>query len=124
MKANLAPPDGESRLWGAVVSAVVRRPLVSVAVAAAGLLALAAPALGMHTRLLGYTDLPQSLPVIGTYKRIQQAFPGAQTPAEVIIRAKQVTVPRVESAARDSLRIATSTPPRAINASKMRPSCG
>src|SRR5581483_11483286 len=80
--------SGESRLWGAIVSAVVRRPAISLAAASAALLALAAPALGMHTRLLGYTDLPQDLPVIKSYKDIQAAFPGAQTPAEIVIRAR------------------------------------
>ncbi len=102
--------DGESRFWGAIVSAVVRRPLVWLVVATGCLLALATPALGMHTRLLGYTDLPQDLPVIKSYKDIQAAFPGAQTPAEIIIRAKNIRSPEVLAAGRTLVQRALATP--------------
>ena len=88
-------PGGDSRFWGAIITAVTRRPLVSLVAASAALLALATPALGMHTRLLSYTDLPTSLPVIKAYNDIQKAFPGAQTPAEVIVKAPNVRAPQV-----------------------------
>src|SRR5581483_5505666 len=92
------------------VSAVLRRPLLSLVLAGAALVALAVPVGGMHTRLLGYTDLPQSLPVIKTYKDIQAAFPGAQTPAEVVVRAPNVRAPAVVRAGTELVRRALSTP--------------
>jgi predicted RND superfamily exporter protein len=74
--AGLARGDGEPRLWGPVITRVTRRPVVSLAVATGGLLALASPALGMHTRLLSYTDLPRSLPVIRALQRHPGGLPG------------------------------------------------
>lgn len=103
-------PGGDSRLWGTVVSAVTRRPLLALVTASAALLALATPALGMHTRLLSYTDLPASLPVIKAYNDIQRAFPGAQTPAEVIVKAPNVRAPQVVAAGAALVRRALATP--------------
>jgi RND superfamily putative drug exporter len=103
-------PGGDSRFWTAIVSAVTRRPLVSIVVASAALLALATPALGMHTRLLSYTDLPTSLPVIKAYDDIQAAFPGAQTPAEVIVKAPNVRAPQVVAAGTRLVKRALATP--------------
>jgi RND superfamily putative drug exporter len=54
------------------------------------LVALAVPALGMHTKVPSFTDLPPELAVVHSYERIQQAFPGAQTPALVVVRAQDV----------------------------------
>src|SRR5581483_9914844 len=108
--SRFARADGDSRFWGAIVSAVLRRPLLSLVLAGAALVALAVPVGGMHTRLLGYTDLPQSLPVIKTYKDIQAAFPGAQTPAEVVVRAPNVRAPAVVRAGTELVRRALSTP--------------
>jgi len=108
--SRFSRPDGESRFWGAIVSAVTRRPLVSLVAATAALLALAAPALGMHTRLLSYTDLPRSLPVIKAYDDIQKAFPGAQTPAEVVVKAPDVRDARVVAAGTRLVRRALATP--------------
>jgi RND superfamily putative drug exporter len=102
--------DGESRFWGAVVSAVMRRPLVSLLLAVAALLAIALPATGMHTRLLSYTDLPQNLPVIKAYADIQAAFPGAQTPAEIVVKAPNVRAPKVVAAGEELVRRALATP--------------
>ena len=60
--------------------------------------ALAVPALTLHTQLPSFTDLPKSLPIVSTYDSIQRAFPGAQTPAEVVVAADDVTAPRVQQA--------------------------
>ena len=107
---HLQRPAGDSRFWSAVVTAVMRRPLVSLVAATAALLALALPALNMHTRLLSYTDLPRSLPVIRAYDDIQRAFPGAQTPAEVILKAPKVTDPRIVAAGTQLVRRALASP--------------
>jgi uncharacterized membrane protein YdfJ with MMPL/SSD domain len=59
---------------------------------------LALPALGMHTKLPNLTDLPHDLKIVRTYDRIQQAFPGSQTPAVVVVKAPDVASPRMQRA--------------------------
>ena len=81
-----------------------RRPVVSAVLSAGALLALAVPALTLHTQLPSFTDLPKSLPIVRTYESIQRAFPGAQTPAEVVVAADDVTAPRVQQAIADLKR--------------------
>jgi RND superfamily putative drug exporter len=88
----------ESRLWGYVLDRVLRRPVLSAVLSGGALLALAAPALMMHTQLPSFTDLPNSLPIVSTYDSIQRAFPGAQTPAEVVIAADDVKSPEIQQA--------------------------
>jgi RND superfamily putative drug exporter len=88
----------ESRVWGFVLDRVLRHPVLSAVVSGGALLALAAPALTMHTQLPSFTDLPKSLPIVRTYESIQRAFPGAQTPAEVVIGADDVKSPQVQQA--------------------------
>ena len=44
----------------------------------------------MHTKLPNLTDLPHDLKIVRTYDRIQQAFPGSQTPAVVVVKAPNV----------------------------------
>jgi RND superfamily putative drug exporter len=89
---------GESRIWNAVLSAVLRRPVVSAVVSGAALLALALPTLQLHTQLPSFTDLPKSIPIVRTYDAIQNVFPGAQTPADVVIKAGDVTTPQAKAA--------------------------
>jgi uncharacterized membrane protein YdfJ with MMPL/SSD domain len=93
--------DGESRVWGAIVDRVLRRPLVSALLSGGLLVALAVPALGLHTSIPGADDLPQSLPIVKTYNRVQAAFPGGPAPAQVVVKADRVDDPAVASAIRD-----------------------
>ena len=95
---------GESRAWGFVLDRVLRRPVVSAVLSGGALLALALPALTLHTQLPSFTDLPKSLPIVSTYDSIQRAFPGAQTPAEVVVAADNVTDPQVQHAITDLKR--------------------
>jgi uncharacterized membrane protein YdfJ with MMPL/SSD domain len=88
----------ESRFWGYVLDRVLQRPVTSI-VLAGGLLVLAAtPVLSMHTKLPSFTDMPRELPIVKTYKAVIAAFPGAPTPAEVVVRAPDVRAPLVQSA--------------------------
>jgi uncharacterized membrane protein YdfJ with MMPL/SSD domain len=80
----------ESRFWGYVVERVLRRPALSVAVAAGLLLVAAVPVLRMHTKLPSFTDMPRDLAIVQTYKDVIAAFPGAPTPADVVVRAVNV----------------------------------
>jgi uncharacterized membrane protein YdfJ with MMPL/SSD domain len=87
-----------SRLWGFVLDRVLRRPVVAVVVSAAALVATTLPVLGMHTKLPSFTDLPHSLSIVATYQRIQDAFPGSQTPAVMVVKSNDVTTPRYRRA--------------------------
>jgi RND superfamily putative drug exporter len=89
--------DGRSRVWGWVLDRVLARPRVSAGAAAAVLVALAVPALGMHTLSPGIEGLPADQPVRQTYDRIQAAFPGTPEPAEVVVQAADVTSPQVSA---------------------------
>jgi uncharacterized membrane protein YdfJ with MMPL/SSD domain len=86
---------GESRVWNAILGRVLRRPLVSAVAAAALLVGLAVPALGMKTINPGVQGMPQDLAVMQTYDRIQDAFPGGPLPAEIVVQADDVTSPEV-----------------------------
>ena len=59
------------------------------------LIALAIPALGMHTINPGVAGLPRSLAIMQTYDRLQAAFPGGAEPAVIAVQAKDVTAPAV-----------------------------
>jgi uncharacterized membrane protein YdfJ with MMPL/SSD domain len=87
--------DGNSRLWSAVVGAVLRHPIVWGGLAAALLIALAVPAFRLHTVNSGVQGLPRDLPVIKVYDRTVKAFPGEPLPAIVVVSAPNVTAPDV-----------------------------
>jgi uncharacterized membrane protein YdfJ with MMPL/SSD domain len=84
--------------WGRLIGAVLRRPLFSALLSGGLLFALALPAFGMHTKLPNLTDLPRDLNIVRAYDRIQRAFPGSQTPAVLVVRADDVTTPRLQHA--------------------------
>jgi putative drug exporter of the RND superfamily len=76
---------GESRFWGLLARAVVRRPLAWGGVATAVLLVLAIPVLSLHLEDPGIHDLPSSVPVVRALVDISDAFPGGPEPAEVVV---------------------------------------
>jgi putative drug exporter of the RND superfamily len=86
---------GASRAWGAVVSMVLRRPVLWGSAAAALLVALAIPAFSLHTVASGAQGVPDSLTVKQVYNRIQDRFPGGAGPAVVVVSAPDVTKPQV-----------------------------
>jgi uncharacterized membrane protein YdfJ with MMPL/SSD domain len=88
---------GENRVWGWILDRVLRRPVVSLVVAGGILLALAIPAVNMHTVNPGTSALPRDLEVMKVYDRIQAAFPGGPIPAIVAIQADDVTKPEVQA---------------------------
>ncbi|MGW1744116.1 MMPL family transporter [Streptomyces sp. NPDC002092] len=102
MERRAARTGGESRFWTAVLRGVLAKPLVSVLVAAGALLAVAAPALGMKTQNLTLDqEFGDSLPIVQTYNRVNDAFPGGSEPAEVVVKAKDINAPEVKSALAD-----------------------
>jgi uncharacterized membrane protein YdfJ with MMPL/SSD domain len=94
---RLAGRDGESRVWGAIVGAVLRRPLLFGGLAAALLVLLALPAFRLHTADSGVQGLPHDLPVMQVYDRLETAFPGGPLPAIVAVSARDVTTPQVSA---------------------------
>ncbi|MDQ0906817.1 MMPL family transporter [Streptomyces canus] len=89
----------ESRFWTAVLKGVLAKPVVSVVVAAGALLAIAAPALGMKTQNLTLDqEFGDSLPIVQTYNRVNDAFPGGSDPAEVVVKAADINAPEVVGA--------------------------
>jgi uncharacterized membrane protein YdfJ with MMPL/SSD domain len=89
---------GQDRFWTAVVRAVLRRPVVSVVGSTAFLIALALPALQLHTKLPSFTDFPKDLPIVQAYKGVQRAFPGSQTPVVLVVKGENVTTPQYRKA--------------------------
>jgi RND superfamily putative drug exporter len=95
---RLRSDDGEGRVWGGIVDRVLRRPLLSAAIAGGLLLALAAPALQLRMATPGPDTFPKSLDVVKTYNRMQHAFPGTALPAYVVVKAADVNAPAVRGA--------------------------
>ena len=91
---------GESRVWGAILTRVLKRPLVSALIAGGLLVALCIPALGIQFKEPGFDGYSRSQPVIQTYDRVQAAFPGGAVPAMTVIKADDVTAAPVQAAIR------------------------
>jgi putative drug exporter of the RND superfamily len=88
----------ESKFWGLLARAVVRRPLAWGGVAAALLLALAVPVLSLHLEDPGIHELPTNVPVVRALGDIQRAFPGGPEPAEVVVTGAGLGSQRVSQA--------------------------
>ncbi len=95
--------------WSAVVRPALAHPLPVIAAAAGFLVLLAVPAFHLRTASPGATDLPQNLPIMQTYNRIQQAFPGGPLPAQVVLSAPNVESSQVTSAIASLKRAALAT---------------
>jgi RND superfamily putative drug exporter len=89
---------GESRVWGAILTRVLKRPLASAMLAGGLLVALCVPALGIQFTEPGFDGYSRSQPVIQTYDRLQAAFPGGAAPATTVIKAEDVTAAPVRAA--------------------------
>jgi len=93
---RLRRDDGEGRFWGAIIDRVLRRPALSAALAAGVLVALALPAIQLHTANASIDTYPQNL--LKTYNRMKDAFPGTQVAANVVVKAPNVEAPAVKEA--------------------------
>jgi len=89
---------GESRMWNAILNRVLARPLISAVLAGGLLVALTIPALGMQFKEPGTEGMSRSQPIIQTLDRVDAAFPGGTLPANVVVKAKDVTTPEVKTA--------------------------
>jgi uncharacterized membrane protein YdfJ with MMPL/SSD domain len=98
---RLRSANREPRLWGAIIDGVLRRPLLSVAIAGGLLVALGLPALQLRTVNPSPETFPKSLAVIQVYDHMQEAFPGKAIPANVVVKAPDINAPAVQAAIGD-----------------------
>ncbi len=84
-------PAAESRFWNAVLGTVLRHPGIAALSATAALVALALPALHMHTVTPGPETFPKSIPVMKVYDQMQRSFPGGSIPAVVMVKAPSIS---------------------------------
>jgi uncharacterized membrane protein YdfJ with MMPL/SSD domain len=85
---RLRRDSGENRFWKAILTPVLRRPVIAAVGAGAVLLAMATPVLHLHTAQSGLDALPKSAPTVDTLQRLQNAFSnGDVSPAIVAIKA-------------------------------------
>jgi RND superfamily putative drug exporter len=86
---------GESGAWARILDPVLRHPGISLALSVGLLVFLALPAFRLHTANESVESLPQDVPSIQTYNRIQAAFPGGGIPAVVVVSSDNGTTPQV-----------------------------
>jgi uncharacterized membrane protein YdfJ with MMPL/SSD domain len=87
---RLQKKDGEGRVWSAILGPVLRYPVVSAVLAAGFMLALGAFTLQLKLAQPGPDAFPQDMPVMKTYNKMQEAFPGGQIPMSVVVKADNV----------------------------------
>jgi RND superfamily putative drug exporter len=96
-----APSTGSGASQGAtgrLVGRVLARPALSAVGAGLFMLALASPALGMHTESLDLAQiLPYSSPQAATARQVAVEFPGAPSPAAIVIKAPDISAPGVQA---------------------------
>jgi putative drug exporter of the RND superfamily len=88
----------EGRFWGAIVDRVMRRPVASFVLAAALLLALAAPVLALDTGTSGAATLPDRFESKQGYLLLREEFPKRSTEPVDIAVAAAVREPAVNRA--------------------------
>jgi putative drug exporter of the RND superfamily len=96
-RASLEQANPEGRFWSAIVTRVLSAPVVSLVVAVALLLALAAPLSGLKVGSNGVTTLPDRFPSKRGFLAVQQYFPRATTnPVRIV--ADHTSDPQVAAA--------------------------
>jgi len=95
---RLATRSGSGQIVGTLLRPVRAHPAIATALCTSVLLVLAFPALGMRTGIPGIEGLPQDLPVIQSYHRIEQHFPGNTEPALLTLRGNDLNSADVRAA--------------------------
>jgi putative drug exporter of the RND superfamily len=109
-RRSLDASNPEGRFWGAVVRRVLRRPMVSLALSAGFLVALALPVFGMNVGTSGVSSMPDRFASKQGFVALERDFPGTTTdPAEIVVQnASSAEV----SAAVEELRSRLAADPR------------
>lgn len=109
LKRGRSNANGESRVWRAVLNRVLRRPKLSIVLAGGVLAAIAVPAVGMNTANLTLDqEFGDSVPIVQTYERLNEAFPGGSDPATVVVKADDIQASDVRAAISDFRKRAVS----------------
>ncbi len=106
---RLRSDDGRGRFWSAIVDRVMARPVLWAVLSGGLLIALAIPAAQLRLQTAGPDTFPQSLAVVQTYTRMQDAFPGSTLPANVVVQAADVNAPAVQTAIEELKKQALAT---------------
>jgi uncharacterized membrane protein YdfJ with MMPL/SSD domain len=88
----------EGRFWGAIVRAVLRRPVISLVAFSALLIALAVPALGLRLGAAGVSTLPDRLESKRGFEALARDFPQVSSSPALIAVEGQVNSPPVRAA--------------------------
>jgi putative drug exporter of the RND superfamily len=82
----------EGRVWRSVITRVIRRPVISLAVTGGLMLLAAVPVLGLHIGQSGVATLPDSLPSKQGYLAVARYFPGQDpNPVEIVTQGSSHT---------------------------------
>ncbi|MEU6162463.1 MMPL family transporter [Streptomyces sp. NPDC047130] len=92
---------GPGRLTAAVLRPVARRPVATLTVTVVGLLALAAPVLGLKLTDMGRETHSRAIVAMQVYDRLNAAFPELKSMHQVVVRAGADRAPEVAAALRD-----------------------
>jgi RND superfamily putative drug exporter len=85
-RRSVEAANPEGRFWGAIVHAVLRRPVLSLSLSVAILLAAAAPIVGMNVGTSGVSALPDRFESRQGFTALQRDFPGATaSPVEIVV---------------------------------------
>jgi RND superfamily putative drug exporter len=87
----------EGRFWSAIVRAVMRRPVVSLVLSAALLVALALPVLQLRTGEAGIRTLPDRFPSKQGFIALEEAFGIGTTDTVEVVVDGEVTAPATRS---------------------------
>jgi uncharacterized membrane protein YdfJ with MMPL/SSD domain len=86
-RRSVEASNPEGRFWGAIVHAVLRRPVLSLTLSVALLLAAASPIFGMNVGTSGVSALPDRFESRQGFTALQRDFPGATAnPVEIVAR--------------------------------------
>jgi putative drug exporter of the RND superfamily len=102
---------GEGRFWGAVVHAVMRRPVSYLVGFAAVLIALAVPAFGLTLGASGVSTLPNRVESKRGFEALQRYFPQQSASPALITVSGDVRSPAVSGAIAKLRRELAATPP-------------
>jgi RND superfamily putative drug exporter len=101
----------EGRFWGAIVHAVMRRPVLYLVTFAALLIALAVPTLGLTLGASGVSTLPNRLESKQGYEALARDFPQMSASPALIAVSGNVRSPRVRAAIAKLREELAATPP-------------
>ncbi|MFH0177277.1 MMPL family transporter [Streptomyces cacaoi] len=92
---------GPGRLTAAVLRPVVKHPVATLTVTVVGLLALAAPVLGLKLTDMGRETHSRAIVAMQVYDRLNAAYPELKSMHQVVVRADADRSPEVTAALRE-----------------------